>query len=99
MILLDKDKNPVSASVLVGGESADLKMKQTQPLPIMADKKAYFNGNEISSYTLTICESTDTIPKPSIIDSVTYHTFIKSNGKIETQRIDSIRYEQIMKRE
>ena len=96
LILIDSNNKPVSNLVLTGGESAGPLDETDSTVTYNSDQNAYLHGNEITSYTVVVCQSTDTIPKPSIIDSMTYHSFIKSTGEIVTQRIESVRSKRII---
>jgi len=86
LITLDKNCNVVSSFILKGGDCG---------WPYCPVKHSYLNKDKISSYILNVSYRQDFMTVPSTIDSISYLSKISADGKIETKRLDSTRYERV----
>lgn len=96
-ILLDKENKPVSHFVMHGGFcGGDYQLNDSTQghCPII---HSTISKDIINSYTLKYFDKLDTITRPSIIDSISYLIKIKENGKLETKKIDSVRFSRIIR--
>jgi hypothetical protein len=96
-ILLDNGNKPVSHFVMHGGFcGGDYQLNDSTQghCPII---HSTISKDIINSYTLKYFDKLDTITRPSVIDSISYLIKIKENGKLETKKIDSVRFSRIMR--
>ena len=96
-IVLNKQNKPLSYFRASGGLCAGPDEINDSLLRICARRHSTFKGSEIRTYVLTETIQPDSIPKPSIFDSVVYWSIININGQIETKQKDSIRFTRLTK--
>jgi hypothetical protein len=91
-IVLDKQNKPLSYFRASGGLCAGPDEINDSLLKICARRHSIFKEKEIRTYVLTETIQPDSLPKPSIFDSVVYWSIINVNGQIETTQKDSVRF-------
>jgi hypothetical protein len=95
-ILLDQNNNPVSALEVFGGFCAGPGGETDSTLLLCLQKHSIFKSDSIHTWELRTWASTDSIPKPDLVDSITWHSKIEPDGRIITKQIDSVRcYRQV----
>jgi hypothetical protein len=93
LILLDQLNSPVSFYRISGGINAGPVEETDSTLILGPDRESFLKDTEIFSYELSEIKKLDTIKRMSIIDSITFKSKILPSGKIETIKLDSVRYE------
>lgn len=96
-IVLDKSLNPVSHYIASGGECGGPADGENGSIIIPPTIHSFFKENKFYNYSLTETVMPDSITHPSIFDSVYYESEILSSGKIQTKRLDSVRFERMPK--
>ena len=96
-IVLDKTLKPVSHYIVNGGEWGGPADGEDGALILQPTINSFFKENKVFSYSLTETAKPDSITHPSIFDSVYYESEILSSGKIQTNRLDSVRFERMPK--
>lgn len=96
-IVLDKTLNPVSHYTVYGGECGGPIDGEDRTLIMTPIINSFFKENKFFNYSLTETVIPDSITHPSIFDSVYYESEILGTGKIQTKRIDSVRFERMPK--
>lgn len=96
-IVLDKTLNPVSHYIVSGGESGGPAEDPDGTLIMTPIINSFFKENKVFNYSLTERFKPDSIPYPSFFDSVYYESEILTSGKIQTKRLDSVRFERMPK--
>ena len=96
-VLLDRSLTPVAHYIVSGGDCGgpDVKGKLIR---FCTRKHSEIKGNVITSYTVSEVVMPDSIPDLSVFDSLNYVTNIQKNGKIETVKLDSVRYQRFVRR-
>ncbi|MBI3509329.1 MAG: hypothetical protein HY064_01595 [Bacteroidetes bacterium] len=99
MLLLDKKGNVASKLSLSGGECGGPDEIGDSLMLNCPYLFSTMKNGEVDSYVLHVYdrESKDNITRPSIIDSVTFISKITGDGKFETKKKDSTRYERVYK--
>ncbi len=96
-IVLDKTLNPVSHYIAYGGEWAGPAEGEDGTIILQPIINSFFKENKFFNYSLTETFNTDSVPHPSIFDSVYYESEILPSGKIQTKKVDSVRFERMSK--
>ncbi len=96
-IILDKSLKPVSHIIAYGGENGGPIAETETSITLTPVTHSFFKGESFYNYSLTETMSTDSVEKPSIFDSVYFEHTILPDGKIQTKRLDSVRYERMSK--
>lgn len=96
-ILLDKNLNPASHYIVYGGECGGPADGENGELIMTPIIHSFFKENKFFNYSLTETVKPDSITHPSVFDSVYYESEILPAGKIQTKRIDSVRFERMPK--
>lgn len=91
-IVLDKTLNPVSHYIAYGGECGGPADGENGSIIIPPIIHSFFKESKFYNYALT--ETVIPIDStPSFFDSVYYESEILPSGKIQTKRLDSVRYQ------
>lgn len=98
-IVLDEKNKPISHLLVSGGLCAGPDEINDSLLRICSRRHSVFRNSEIKTFVVTETIQPDSIPKPSIFDSITYQSIIKSNGQIQTGLVDSVRFTRLTKTE
>lgn len=94
-LLLDNTGKSISHFIMHGGFDGGPMEGPDETLELSPVKHSFLKGNEISWYTRTEFMRPDSVQHPSIFDSVNYISKILPSGKIETKRLDSVRFERM----
>jgi hypothetical protein len=95
-VLLDEKHLPVSDLLVHGGFCSGPAGETDSTYTECPIRHSFFRGDQVDSYELHVTHSTSRIPKPDIVDSISFRSVILENGTIRTQRTDSVRYVRAM---
>jgi len=102
LVLTDETGNIISEKILFGGEAGGPDEVSDTLVIFTPVSRCCFNKNEIKTHsTIKIINPKLENPRqnsiPAKIDSINYLSIIDSKGNIETKKIDSTRYDGIIK--
>lgn len=96
-VLLDSSHTPVAHFVLSGGDCGGPNVNGKM-IEFCKRKHSEIRGSVIRTCDVSEVIMPDSVPDLSIFDSVNYVTSIQKNGKIETLKLDSSRYQRFIQR-
>ncbi len=94
-ILLDKTMKPVSSYIVNGGEAGGPVAETENSITLPPVIHSFFKGDVFYNYSLTETMNTDSVDQPSTFDSLYFEHHILPEGKIQTKRLDSVRFERM----
>ncbi len=99
-LTLDKNGKPVDHYVLYENNCSGTDMVEDSLMAICPIQHSLINANIIKTYVNNICYRVDTVNQTTMddyarVDSISYESKILPSGKIETRKVDSVRFNRI----
>lgn len=99
-LTLDKNGKPLDHYVLYENNCSGTDMVEDSLMAICPIQHSLINADIITTYVNNVCFRVDTVNQTTMddfarVDSISYESTILPSGKIETRKVDSVRFHRI----